>query len=167
MPELTPLHPRHHDAVLDLEVTNRASFARTVSDRGDQYFAEFSDRFEALLQEQRDGTCAFYVLLDEDGSVLGRFNLVDLAEGCAEVGFRVARKVAGQGVATAGVRDLCRLAATRHGLHTVRAAVSHANPASRRVLLKAGFVAVGPADPGHLGGKDGTWHERRLTPTPT
>jgi [ribosomal protein S5]-alanine N-acetyltransferase len=30
-------------------------------------------------------------------------------------------------------------------------------------LLKAGFVPVGPADPGDVGGKPGTWYQRRLT----
>jgi ribosomal-protein-alanine N-acetyltransferase len=27
------------------------------------------------------------------------------------------------------------------------------------VLEKAGFVAVGPADPSEIGGKQGTWYE--------
>jgi hypothetical protein len=30
------------------------------------------------------------------------------------------------------------------------------------VLLKAGFVPAGPADPQHIGGKAGTWYERTL-----
>ena len=73
----------------------------------------------------------------------------------AELGYRVAQHVAGRGVATATVRELCRLAAAQHGLHTLRAATSHRNVASQKVLTKAGFVAVGPADPAHLGGKPG------------
>ena len=44
-------------------------------------------------------------------------------------------------------------------LRTVKAATSHANPASQRVLLKAGFVPVGPADPAHMNGKPGTWYQ--------
>jgi [ribosomal protein S5]-alanine N-acetyltransferase len=32
----------------------------------------------------------------------------------------------------------------------------------KKVLAKAGFVAVGPADPAHLGGKPGTWYQRDL-----
>ena len=75
---------------------------------------------------------------------------------------RVAQHVAGRGVATATVRELCRLAAARHGLHTLRAATSSANVASQKVLTKAGFVPVGPADPAHLGGKPGTWYQRDL-----
>jgi ribosomal-protein-alanine N-acetyltransferase len=60
------------------------------------------------------------------------------------------------------VRELCRLAAARHGLRTLRAATSRENTASQKVLAKAGFVLVGPADPAHLGGKEGTWYQRAL-----
>jgi ribosomal-protein-alanine N-acetyltransferase len=47
-------------------------------------------------------------------------------------------------------------------LRTVRAATARQNVASQRVLTKAGFVAVGPADPAHIGGKPGTWYQRDL-----
>jgi ribosomal-protein-alanine N-acetyltransferase len=163
VPELKRLDAVHAPAVLAFESANRSYFAASVSDRGDEYFDQFAKRFSALLAEQDAGVCAFYVLLDEDGSVLGRFNLYDLADGVAELGYRVAQDVAGHGVATATVRELCRLAAERHGLHTLRAATSHENAASQRVLAKAGFVPVGPAEPSDLGGKTGTWYQRDLT----
>jgi [ribosomal protein S5]-alanine N-acetyltransferase len=57
------------------------------------------------------------------------------------------------------VRELCRLAAARHGLRTLKAATTRENVASQKVLAKAGFVPVGPAD---LGGKPGTWYQRDL-----
>ena len=161
MAELTPLRADHAPAVLDFEVANRGYFAAFISDRGDAYFDAFTERFDALLAEQEAGVCAFYVLV-EDGAVLGRFNLVDIADRTAELGYRVARRAAGRGVATAAVRELCGLAATRHGLRTLRAAAARTNVASRRVLVKAGFVATGPADPSHLGGKPGTWYAREL-----
>ena len=63
-----------------------------------------------------------------------------------------------------GVLGLCRIAAARHGLRTLRATASHDNAASRRVLAKAGFVPVGPAAPADLGGKSGTWYQRDLQP---
>ncbi|GHJ32507.1 hypothetical protein TPA0910_69400 [Streptomyces hygroscopicus subsp. sporocinereus] len=164
MPELKRLHADHAPAVLDFELANRAYFAASVPDRGDDYFAQFTDRYNALLAEQEAGICAFYVLIAEDGSVLGRFNLVDIEDHTAELGYRVARQAAGRGVATATVRELCPLAAARHGLRTLRAAAADQNAASRKVLVKAGFVPVGPADPAHLGGKPGTWYQRDLVP---
>jgi [ribosomal protein S5]-alanine N-acetyltransferase len=163
VPELQPLHADHAPAVLAFELANRAYFAASISDRGDEFYAEFADRHRALLAEQEAGLSAYYVLVAGDGSVLGRFNLYELGDGTASLGYRVAQHVAGQGVATAAVQELSRLAATQHGVHTLRAATSHENAASQRVLAKAGFVPVGPADPADIGGKSGTWYQRDLT----
>ena len=162
MPELQRLRAGHAPAVLAFELANRAYFAASVSDRGDEFYDQFTERHNALLAEQEAGTGAFYVLVAEDGSVLGRFNLYRLRDGTAELGYRVAERVAGRGVATAAVRELCRLAVSRHGLRELRAATSNANVASRKVLTKAGFVPAGPADPADLGGKAGTWYQRNL-----
>ena len=166
MPALEQLHAGHAPAVLAFELVNRAYFAASVSDRGDEFFGQFHRRHSALLAEQQAGIGAFYVLVADDGSVLGRFNLYDLEDGTARLGYRVAQQVAGRGVATATVRELCRIAAARHGLHTLRAATSHDNAASQKVLAKAGFVPVAPAGPADLGGQHGTWYERDLVPDP-
>ncbi|MET8407846.1 GNAT family N-acetyltransferase [Streptomyces sp. NPDC005195] len=166
MSELKLLDAGHAPAVLAFEVANRAYFAASVSDRGDEFYDRFADRHSALLAEQEAGVCAFYVLVAEDGSVLGRFNLYDFEDGAARLGYRVAQHVAGHGVATATVRELCRLAAARHGLRTLRAAAAHANAASQKVLAKAGFVPVGPADPAALGGESGTWYQCDLALQP-
>ena len=160
MSELQRLQAGHAAEVLAFELANRAYFAASVSDRGDAYFDQFTERYSALLAEEEAGTGACYVLVAEDGSVLGRFNLIFAGDGTAELGYRVARHVAGRGVATATVRELCRLAPARHALRTLRAATSRANVASQQVLTKAGFVPVGPA---HLGGKPGTWYQRDLS----
>ncbi|MEV0694923.1 GNAT family N-acetyltransferase [Streptomyces sp. NPDC050388] len=164
MPMLKPLHAGHAPAVLAFELAHRAYFAASISDRGDDFFDQFTDRYNASLAEQEAGICAFYVLVAEDGSVLGRFNLYDLEDGTARLGYRVAERVVGRGVATATVRELCRMATARHGLRTLRAATSHENAASQKVLAKAGFVPVGPATPADLGGKSGTWYQRDLLP---
>ena len=162
MPELQRLRADHAPAVLAFELANRAYFAASISDRGDEFFAQFTDRHNAMLAEQEAGACAFYLLVAEDGSVLGRFNLFNIGNGTADLGYRVAEHVAGRGVATATVRELCQLAEARYGLHTLRAATSHDNAASQKVLAKAGFVPVGPAGPADLGGKEGTWYQRDL-----
>ena len=157
------LIPGHASAVLAFELANRSYFAASISDRGDAYFDQFAAEHSALLAEQEAGVGAYYVLVAEDGSVLGRFNLYRVSGGSAELGYRVAQHAAGRGLATAAVRELCGLAAARHGLRTLRAATSRENTASQKVLAKAGFVPVGPADPAQLGGKQGTWYQRDLT----
>ena len=166
MPELQRLQAEHAAAILTFESANRAFFATSISDRGDEYFESFTERHHALLEEQEAGIGAYYVLIDEDGLVLGRFNLVFVGDGVGELGYRVAQHVTGRGVATATVRDLCSLAASRHSVRTLRAATSHANVASQRVLLNAGFMEVGPADPSDIGGKQGSWYQRDLVTLP-
>ena len=160
MPELQRLRADHAATVLAFELANRAYFAAFISDRGDEFFDQFTERHNALLAEQEAGICAYYVLVGEDGSVLGRFNLYGIADGTAALGYRVAQHVAGRGVATAAVRELCELAAAQYGLRTLRAETTHENVASQKVLTKAGFVPVGPAQPG---GRPGTRYQRDLS----
>jgi [ribosomal protein S5]-alanine N-acetyltransferase len=162
VPELQRLHAGHAPAVLAFELANRAYFAAFICDRGDDFFDQFTERYDTLLAEQEAGLGAFYLLVAEDDSVLGRFNLIFAGDGTAKLGYRVAQHVAGRGVATATVQQLCRLAAARHGLRTLKAATAHQNAASQKVLTKAGFVPVGPAGPADLGGKQGTWYQRDL-----
>jgi ribosomal-protein-alanine N-acetyltransferase len=159
VPELQRLRADHAPAVLAFGLANRAYFATFISDRGDEFYDHFTERYNALLAEQEAGTCAFHVLVGEGGTVLGLFNLVDLEDGTAELGYRVAEQVAGRGAATATVQDLCRLAAAQYGLRKLRAATTFDNVASQKVLTKAGFVPAGPAEPG---GRPGTWYQRDL-----
>jgi ribosomal-protein-alanine N-acetyltransferase len=162
VPELKPLTADDAPAVLAFELANRAYFAASVSDRGDEFFDQYTEQHNAMLAEQAAGIGAYYVLVAEDGSVLGRFNLYRIQDGTADLGYRVAQHVAGRGVTTATVLELCQLAVARHGLRTLRAATSRDNAASQKVLTKTGFVPVGPADPADLGGKPGTWYQRDL-----
>ncbi len=106
------------------------------------------------------------MLVDDDGSVVGRFNLIFAEAGSAELGYRVAERAAGRGLATMAVRLLCELAATDYGVRTIVAATSLQNVASQQVLARTGFALVGPADPAAIGGKAGNRYERRLNRAP-
>jgi ribosomal-protein-alanine N-acetyltransferase len=146
--------------VLAFERANRAYFAAFISDRGDAFFEDFAAQYDELLAEREARGDAYYVLVDDDGAVLARFNLYGNEDGSADVGYRVAERAAGLGVATEGVRELCRLAAAEHGLRRLRARTTLENVASQRVLARAGFVAVGEAD---VEGRPGIWFELDLT----
>lgn len=153
MPHLQRLTPGHAPALLTFEQDNRAYFAASIPDRGDDYFTDFTARHRALLDEQDQGLCHFHVLTDDSGTVLGRVNLVDVDGASAELGYRIAQKAAGQGLATAAVREICALAVTRYGLTTLRAVTTTDNIASQTVLTRTGFITTGPTlaggRPGH------------------
>lgn len=154
MPTLERLRADHAEAVLAFERANRAYFARTVPDRGDEYFtpAGFAARHAALLAEQDAGICHFHVVLDDEERLIGRVNLLDVEDGSAELGYRIGEFAAGKGVATAAVAQMCRVAATAYGLTSLVAVTTLDNLASRTVLEKNGFVALGETTVGGLPG---------------
>jgi ribosomal-protein-alanine N-acetyltransferase len=143
VPELELLRLDHAPALLAFERENRAYFAASIPDRGDEYFAEFDARHRDRLAEQDAELCFFHLLVNRDGEVLGRINLVDVADGSAELGYRIAEKAAGQGLATTAVRQICSLAVAEYGLTTLRAATTLDNNGSRAVLARTGFVPTG------------------------
>jgi ribosomal-protein-alanine N-acetyltransferase len=98
--------------------------------------------------------------VEADGQVVGRVNLVDVADGSAELGYRIAERATGRGLATAAVLELCELAAREYGLTELRAGTNLDNAASRAVLVRAGFEEVGEAT---YGGRPGLTYRRSLT----
>ncbi|MET7391030.1 GNAT family N-acetyltransferase [Streptomyces sp. NPDC005529] len=140
MPRLELLHLDHAAALLAFERENRAYFAASIPDRGDAYFSGFDALHRERLAEQAAGVCFFHLVVDDAGAVLGRVNLVDATEGTADLGYRIAERAAGRGLATAAVREVSRLAATAYGLRTLRAAATLDNAASRAVLARTGFL---------------------------
>ena len=143
MPDLQLVCLDHAPALLEFERENRAYFAASIPDRGDEFFAEFDTQYAQLLERQAAGTDYQHLLVTEHGEVLGRVKLVEVADGSAELGYRIAQKAAGQGLATAAVGKVRALAATKYGLTRLRARVTLDNPASRKVLEHNGFVAGG------------------------
>nr|WP_234311754.1 GNAT family N-acetyltransferase [Streptomyces griseus] len=154
----------HEEALLGFERENRAYFAGFVSDRGDAYFAEFGAQLRDRLAEQDAGVCHFHVVVDDMGNLIGRVNLVDVEDGVAELGYRIGERAAGKGVATAAVREVCRLAADVYGLSELTAVAHLDNPASRTVLERNRFTFVENIT---LVGRPGVRYRRRLTTAAT
>ncbi|MFJ7078369.1 GNAT family N-acetyltransferase [Streptomyces sp. NPDC098781] len=158
---LERLRADHAETLLAFERENREYFARTVPDRGDTYFEPegFAARHAALLAEQDAGICHFHVVLDDEGRLVGRINLLDVEDGSAELGYRVGESAAGKGVATAAVAQLCRLAATAYALTSLVARTTLDNLASQAVLKRNAFTAAGDVE---IGGKPGIRYRRAL-----
>jgi ribosomal-protein-alanine N-acetyltransferase len=142
VPELERLRADHAPALLTFETENRAYFAAAIPDRGDAFFREFDARLRGLLEAQAAGTDHFHVLVESDGSIVGRVNLIEVAA-AANLGYRIAERAAGKGVATAAVTNLFRIAANDYGLTVLRAATTRENIASQTVLRRTGFVPTG------------------------
>jgi ribosomal-protein-alanine N-acetyltransferase len=149
-PELQLVRADHAPALLAFEQENRAYFAASVSDRGDAYFTDFAERHRELLAWQAEGTNLFHVLVEPDGAIVGRINVFEVADGAADLGYRIAERAAGRGLATAGVRKVCALAAAEYGLSLLRAAAAVAKR----------FVPTGELD---LHGRPGISYRRELT----
>ena len=75
----------------------------------------------------------------EGGSLVGVCGLVDVADGSAELGYWVGRPFWGRGYATEAARMVLRFGFEELGLAKVTARCLERNPASYRVLEKAGM----------------------------
>jgi RimJ/RimL family protein N-acetyltransferase len=135
--------------LLAFELKNRAFFARTIGDRGDAYFAEFSARHASLVAENEAGTSMLFSVRDPDGHVVGRVNIGPVEDGSGDLGYRIAEEACGRGYAQAAVSLAVRAAAER-GLLRIHAMTTEDNAASRRVLEANGFVVVPGAEPVEL-----------------
>jgi [ribosomal protein S5]-alanine N-acetyltransferase len=144
----------HQIAILNSQVPLAGTDAR-------EYFATFDDRHRALLDEQATGRCHFHVLVESDGGIVGRVNLVDAVDGSADLGYRIAERAAGRGLATWSVREICALAAAEYDLTTLVAETTLDNAGSQTVLERTGFVVTGDIT---LDGRPGLRYRRSLDP---
>jgi [ribosomal protein S5]-alanine N-acetyltransferase len=162
MPALERLRLDHAPRLLAFERTNRAYFAASIPDRGDDFFADFDSRLHEILADQEAGQLHFHVLVEDGGAIVGRVNLVDVTAGSAELGYRIAERVAGSGVATSGVREVCARAASEYGLSELTAKTTLDNVGSRIVLERTGFVVTGEMI---LNERPGLRYRRDLAPS--
>ncbi|MEU6622003.1 GNAT family N-acetyltransferase [Streptomyces litmocidini] len=124
-------------AVLDHEGGARpADWAEDFPSEGDRVIAGLLGDNPAWL-----GTYGHRLIIERDsGLVVGSLGLFwPPAEGALELGYGVIASRQGRGYATEATQALTRLALTAPGVHTVTASVELSNPASVRVLEKAGF----------------------------
>ncbi|MBR9919925.1 MAG: GNAT family N-acetyltransferase [Bacteroidetes bacterium] len=100
---------------------------------------------EAFIQMAREEEEAIVKAIVVEGEVVGAIGIhpqEDVNRICVEVGYWVSEKYWGNGIATAAVREMTKLA-FELGYTRVFATVFGNNPASGRVLEKAGFTYEG------------------------
>lgn len=154
---MTELRPAGRPITLDdapvlaeLVRANREFLAPWEPVRGEEYFTESGQRVSigASLAEHDRGRGLPWVMLDSDGTVVGRVNLSNIVRGAAQsasLGYWLAQAAGGRGIATAAVRDIVRVAFGELGLHRIQADTLVYNEASQHVLERNGFVRIGLA----------------------
>jgi RimJ/RimL family protein N-acetyltransferase len=148
-------------ALARAEIGDRAEFARRLEasvpdNRPPETAADALPLFLSWLEAAPDrvGWFGWYALAAAGGAaapvlVGGGGFLGPPNDGAAQIGYSVLPQFQRRGYATELVTGLVRWAFGQPGVARVVAETEWANPASVRVLAKAGFAAVGPsAEPG-------------------
>ncbi|MBV8665461.1 MAG: GNAT family N-acetyltransferase [Burkholderiaceae bacterium] len=140
------------DRLLQFECENRAWFEQTILPRPESVYspAGIVTHIEECLDGLARGTFHPCILVEEvegaenGGAIVGRANLknIDAAASSTEIGYRIAERCTGKGLATAAVAHLMELAYGRWKLARILAYVTVENPASARVLERSGFDRI-------------------------
>lgn len=137
------LSHQHAAALLEFECQNRGYFERSISPRPAEFYSEAGvhAHIESALTRSEEMRGQFYLGV-QAGQIIARANLNQIfADQHAQIGYRVAERATGQGVASACVAFLVDVA-RRSGLQKLSAVVMSNNRASACVLLKNRFQWV-------------------------
>lgn len=124
------------EAAAVLDDSRSAHWADDFPAEGDRVIAGLFDQFPGWL-----GAHGHCLIIERDsGLVVGSIGLFwPPSDGTLEIGYGVVASRRGRGYAPEATRALAGFALTAPGVHTVVANVDLSNPASVRVLEKAGF----------------------------
>lgn len=167
-----PLELSDVEALTALHVENRQFLAPWQPLRPDTYFTEAGQlgAVGALLAQQANGSAVPLVIID-GGAVVGTLTLASIIRGAFQscsVGYWLAERAQGRGLATAALLEAVDLAFGDLRLHRVQAETLPHNERSQRVLNRVGFEEYGVARSYlHIAGRwqDNVLHQL-LTPTP-
>jgi ribosomal-protein-alanine N-acetyltransferase len=123
-------------------VENRAFLAPFEPVRDERFFTIAGQR-EMI---ENDGSEAFAILADD--RIAGTVTMSNIVFGpfqSANLGYWVAERLSGRGLATGAVGDVLEIAFGEFGLHRLQAAALVENVPSQRVLEKNGFEPIGLA----------------------
>lgn len=174
MPTATrPLNLDDVEALTGLYAENREFLAPWQPLRTPSYFSEAGQReaVQAALAQQATGGSFPLVILDASGAVVGIFTIASIIRGAFQscsVGYWLARRSQGKGLATAALQEAVDLAFGDLRLHRIQAETLTQNERSQRLLRRAGFEQYGVAPSYmHIAGE---WQDnvlyQLLTPTP-
>lgn len=134
------------EELLAFELENRTWFERHVAPRSADFYSTEGVRthIATYLSDFSQGSWHPFVIVEPDGKIVGRANLKSIgsSDRSAEVGYRIAEKACGRGLATLALRHLTYVAKVRWGLVRLVAYVDGRNIGSIKVLNRCGFSSV-------------------------
>lgn len=129
------------DAPALARIANDRAIWRNMRDRFPHPYAEENAAF--FIENVANGPSQFVRAIEVDGEVAGSVGLMfqaDISRRSAEVGYWLGREYWGRGLATTALTTLNDYAFTNFDLVRLFAIVFAWNPASARVLEKAGYT---------------------------
>jgi RimJ/RimL family protein N-acetyltransferase len=136
---LRPRAPEDVDALVEAcQDPEISRWTRVPSPYTREHALEFLDHSAA---EARDGEAIGLLAVDDAGTLLGSFSIMDLkaAPAYGEIGYWLAGPARGRGIATRGVRLLTDWGHRELGLDEIEIIVHRDNAASHAVPLRAGY----------------------------
>lgn len=98
---------------------------------------------EVAVAMQAGEQLVYVITLARESTLVGVVSLMNIKAAEAELGYWIGVPFWGRGIATSAVRCLVEYCLGQLGLQRIHARVLSRNPASSRVLLRAGFVYSG------------------------
>lgn len=138
--------PRMSDAQDVFTYARDPEVARYVLWDAHQALGDSREAIRGMMRRNRGGLPGMFVIeLKAEGRVVGTigFQAVDMENRRAEVGYSLARRLWGHGLAAEALKLLCGYAFDTLGMERLEGRHDSRNPASGRVLEKAGFTREG------------------------
>jgi ribosomal-protein-alanine N-acetyltransferase len=144
---LRPLHVGDVDLLCDLYAANRDFLTPTDPARSERFYTR-DGQLASLeqLEHDRAADAAYRFLIEAGGEPAGVISASRITRGPfqnAGLGYWVAKRLNGRGVATRAVALVCEWGFGEAGLHRLEAATLTDNVASQTVLRRNGFSEVG------------------------
>jgi ribosomal-protein-alanine N-acetyltransferase len=107
------------------------------------YTKQDAKRFLSAVTKRDEHSTEFVLAIEVDGEAVGGIGVIlgtDIERVSGELGYWLGEEYWGRGIVTAAIRQFAPWAMERFSLTRLHADTFHDNPASARVLEKAGFV---------------------------
>ena len=123
---------------------NNRRIAERLRDRfPNPYTLEDAKRFLWAVLARDENAKEFVLAIEVDEAAVGAIGVIlgsDIERVSGELGYWLSEEFWGRGIVTAAIRQFAPWAMERFGLTRLHADTFHDNPASARVLEKAGFA---------------------------